>query len=132
MSHSRTARKVNSGIVLVLALTACNPPSSYWADPSRAQSAMLTEIDIASVNAITAYDAVALLRPRFLRSGGGQAFAPTVYVDGDRVGAVNELELIPALSIKDIQFISAVEATSIFGTSGRSGPAIVVRTRHGR
>jgi hypothetical protein len=131
MSRTRTACQVSSAIMLILALTECHSPSDYWAEPPRVQSNKLTQSDIESANAVTAYDAVALLRPRFLRSGGGQAFAPMVYVDGVRVGAVNELELIPALSIKDIQFLSAVEATSIYGTSGRSGPAIVVRTRHG-
>jgi hypothetical protein len=92
---------------------------------------VLTAADIARVDARTAYDAIARLRPIFLGSARmtNSAERP-VYVDGIRFGLVEQLRDIPAGTVREIRLLNAVEATNRFGT-GHSSGALVVSTKTG-
>jgi hypothetical protein len=46
-----------------------------------------------------------------------------------RLGDVSELRSISAASLEQIRFLSASEATAVYGTGGRYGRAIVLTTR---
>jgi hypothetical protein len=93
---------------------------------------VLSEAEISAAMAITAYEVVERLRPRFLRSGGGEAFQPTVYVDGQLFGGIAELRLIPAMTVSEIRFLTPVEATATYGTRGRAGAAIAITIKRAR
>jgi hypothetical protein len=53
-----------------------------------------------------------------------------VYLNGIRLGGVNELRLIPAREVKEIRFVRAIDGVA-FGV-GRSGGAILVISKQGR
>jgi len=88
--------------------------------------------DIADVNAINAHDAVARLRATWLLPRGVTSLSlrhgVKVYLDGMRMGGVEELRQLDAKSIGSIQHLDGVEATLRFGTGNGDG-AILVYTR---
>lgn len=91
---------------------------------------VLSADEIATMPARTAYDAVRLLRPQFLRWTRGpqdSAHRLQVYVDGVRRGGVEELDGLPASLVLEIRFLSAPEATSFYGMGHPLG-ALAVRT----
>ena len=53
-----------------------------------------------------------------------------VWLNGVRIGGINELRLIPAKEIKEIRFVRAIDRAA-FGV-GRSGGAILVISKSGR
>ena len=91
--------------------------------------------EIATSRSTTAYDAVRMLRPEFLRrrfpstvSPDGQL--PTVYVDGRFEGGVEMLRTLPASAVVRIQLLTPVEAGHRFGTAhDHRGGAILVQMR---
>ncbi len=90
------------------------------------EPAVLTGEEIASVSVATAYDAVARLRPSYLRSTGGQT--RVVYMNTHVVGGVEALRDIPAFRVREIRYLSPREATERLGR-GHEGGVIIVTTR---
>ena len=94
-------------------------------------SEAITSSAIAAARVSTAYEAVQRLQPHWLtgyrarthESGSG----PTVYLNGFRLGTVDRLRELPIENIREIQFLSASEATTWFGT-GHVSPVILVKT----
>jgi hypothetical protein len=117
----------------IAAITACASQRGpdTGATPSSALGVM-TESEIAESQATTAYDAIARRRPVFLVSK--LDLAPNaereVYLNGIRLGGVNELRSIPAREVKEIRFVRAIDGVA-FGV-GRSGGAILVISKSGR
>jgi hypothetical protein len=99
--------------------------------PSSAPGVM-TESEIAESRATTAYDAIARKHPLFLASKVD--LAPNaereVYLNGVRLGGVDELRSIPAKEVKEIRFVRAIDGGA-YGV-GRSGGAILVISKAGR
>ena len=92
---------------------------------------LLTREDIARVDAGTAYQAVLRLRPMYLKASRGPSpLGRSVYVDGVRLGGLEQLHFIAAGSVLDIRLLEAAEATLRFGM-GHSTGAILVSTRAG-
>ena len=91
-----------------------------------------SEIQIANVSPVTAYDAVVRLRPIALYPPGGPSFEPSVYLDGLRLGGVEQLSRISAIDLIGVEFLTPIEAAAKFGPSGRNGGAILLTTRIGR
>ena len=117
-------------LFIACALSAC---ASSGARPSRSSDVITAEeIERASVS--NAYDAVARLRPAFLRGRGQSSIQnpgsdlPIVYVNGLRTGTIDNLRNIPAQDVQQIRFISATDATTRYGT-GHTGGIIEVTTR---
>jgi hypothetical protein len=97
-------------------------------------SNLITQEEIAASTETNAYDAVARLRPLFLRTRGrtsinnqGDEHA-TVFVDGQRYGDVSSLKNIVANQIREIRYYGGPEAVTKFGMDYGSG-AIEVITR---
>ena len=122
-----------ASIIVVVAIAALASSCATMNSSARANaqlSSPLAGYDAApGTNPLTAYEAVERVRPTFLRAGGGSDFQTTVYLDGMRIGDVSELHFISAASLEQIRFLSASEATAIFGTGGRYGRAIVLTSR---
>ena len=54
-----------------------------------------------------------------------------VYLDGFRYGSVESLATIPAMNVVEVRWLSAMDATTRFGTGNTAG-AIAVTSRSGR
>lgn len=83
----------------------------------------------------SAHHAIERLRRSWLRRRGARTpnnpdNRPSVYVDGVRVGPIEELFGISAEYIERISLLSPTDATTRFGTGHASG-AIVISTRRG-
>jgi hypothetical protein len=104
-----------------------------WTSPSGAvDREVVTEAEIANSHSTTAYEAIELLRPRFLLSQVdlGPTVARQVYLNGIALGGVNELRGIPESSVREIRFVRSLDAPA-FGI-GHSGGAILVVSKAGR
>jgi len=90
--------------------------------------------DIQAASVATAYQAVARLRPEWLRRRGRisvrnpGAGAVVVYLNGMRQGGAGELHAIAAEAVVEMEYLSGQEATTRFGT-GHGGGVILVRLR---
>ena len=140
-SHRLTLRL---GALVSLTLLGCAPPSaSARARPAK----QLFEITQAEIEAESTkgslYDLVLKLRPRMLASrvtpAGPQSRSQLweanssikVYLDGFRYGGVESLAAIPASNVVEVRWLSAMDATTRFGTGNTAG-AIMVTSRSGR
>lgn len=117
-------------LCLVCTLAAC---ASTGVRPSRS-SDLITADEIEAASVSNAYDAIARLRPAFLRGRGQSSIQtpgsdlPIVYVNGLRTGTIEHLRSIPAQDVQQIRYINATDATTRFGT-GHTGGVIEVTTR---
>ena len=105
--------------------------------PSRQQD-VITEAEIAdrAAEASNALQIVQKLRPQMLRTRG--RFSPTdssdagalpkVVVDGVAYGPIESLANLNAISVREIRFIGATDATTRWGT-GYVGGVILVTTK---
>ena len=92
------------------------------------------EISATKTPGSNAWDLISQLRPSFLRTRGTASFrdmsqvGAIVYLDGIRYGKLESLRNLNIEEIRDIEFISAGDATTRFGTDNLGG-AILIRTR---
>jgi len=122
-------RLVISVCVVVLA---CAQATQTAATTTSRQALLGDEIHAASVT--TAYQAVARLRPEWLRQRGRMSMrdpgagAVVVYVNGLREGGATALDGIAAETVFAMEYLNGSDATTRFGT-GHSGGAILVQLR---
>jgi len=118
--------------MLVVALTACASAGNKSGTPK--DSSVITREEIATSMESNAYDAVARLRPLFLKSRGRTTINgevndyATVFVDGVRYGDLSTLRGIVTNQIQMIRFLGGPDAVTKYGMSYGSG-AIEVFTR---
>jgi len=86
----------------------------------------IVRAELEPIAQLDAYQAIARLRPRWLRSRSG--VSPVLYVDQARRSDLNDLRQLRVTDIDEIEFMSSGDATTRFGT-GHSGGAILVATR---
>lgn len=125
-----------SVFVLMTLISACS--SVKEGTTGRVQGDVLTAEEIASTNAETAYDAISLRRPFFLKSRGmrslreapvGQTVEyPVVYLDRMYYGDLESLKNISVHTIFEIRYLDFNAATVQFGT-GHSGGIILILTK---
>lgn len=100
--------------------------------PASLSSDALYEDEIARAGVVTAYEALARLRPASLRRNrvttpfDGRA----VYLDGLCIGGLEQLAEIPATHVHEIRFISSIEATGRYGRVPTEG-IIMITTKLG-
>jgi hypothetical protein len=103
---------------------------------ARSQPNVITEQQIVDSNLSTAFDVVRSLRPAWLRQRPMSISNPegaevAVYVDGARMaGGLESLRQLRAENLTRMEFMSASDATTRYGT-GHMGGAILVTTRRG-
>jgi hypothetical protein len=118
-----------AGCVVVLA---CAQATQTGGTVALRQVLLGDEIQAAAV--ATAYEAVARLRPEWLRQRGRVSIrdpgagALVVYLNGMRQGGASALEGIAAENVAGMEYLNGSEATTRFGT-GHGGGAILVRMR---
>lgn len=120
--------------VILAAGTACATATGGGASGSGGPGAALTREQLVATGAPNAYDAVARLRPRWLMARSpatlqGEGSPVWVYVDGQRMGQLQELRNLPIESISEIRFVDARDATTRYGTGHASGVIEVTTVR---
>jgi hypothetical protein len=120
-----------SGIVavlLVVLLTACSGRPGERSGPRN----LITGQELSSVASADLYLAVQSLRPQWLRQMSSQSIYQNeqiwVYMDGLRLGGVDQLKQIMPASVESLQFLTGLEATQRWGLDHGHG-AIVVTSR---
>ena len=116
---------------------------------------IITRSEIATTNLANADEVVQLLRPRWLRTprasnslsggsglptlGGGVDLSGDrnagpnrvqVYLDGVRIGTIDQLRSLPAPSVEQMQWLDGTSAVSRFGTGNDAG-VILITSRRG-
>ena len=93
----------------------------------------ITADDIAKTSARTAYDAVSHLRAGWLRpravTGVAWPSGIQVYVDGFRLGGIQELRQINAKAIDSVEYLNGVEATHRLRIRNSDGAILVTMRR---
>lgn len=89
--------------------------------------------ELAEVEATDAFDAIQKLRPAFLRRGrvnydDDTVAHPIVYMDGMRLGGIDELRYIRPEELVRVEYLSGGDATVRYGT-GHKGGALLLTSR---
>lgn len=129
-------------VLSVVSLSGCASArtGSNTAAPSGGPD-LITQAELRAAPSGTAYTMVQSLRPQWLRSRGmaitagqlndevvGGRILPVVYLDGTQWGDIRALDAIDSDSLEQIEFMSALDATTRYGT-GHAGGVIHVRTQ---
>jgi hypothetical protein len=115
-------------LLIVLALAAC--AGSGRSGPPRDPN-VITLQELNEVSDRSAFDAIERLRPRWLTVRGRNGSLPGVIWDGRPNYRIEVLRSMPLEQIKEMAFVSAIDATTMYGT-GYSGGAIQVTSRRRR
>lgn len=123
--------------VLVLAIglfsSACAAASSSTRPVRSAGRDVITAAEIVASRVTDVYQAVAQLRPEFLRKRSGVVIAPyrvpqvIVYLDDLEFGTAESMRHIPLARVRQIRYLSATEADLRWGGQHPAG-AIHVST----
>ncbi|HZF71908.1 MAG TPA: hypothetical protein VEZ51_00650 [Gemmatimonadaceae bacterium] len=117
----------------LLAFTACASSGAPAAGPRRDPNVITHEEFVAS-NEGNAFDAIARLRPLFLKSRGRTTINadandfPIVFVDGQRYGDLNSLRNLVAAQILEARHLGATDAVGKYGMQ-YGGGVIEITTR---
>jgi hypothetical protein len=96
--------------------------------PRRGSSTRIVADELAGVAELDLYTAVNRLRPTWLRPQS-RGTLPVIIVDGTpQAGGVDSLRSMRASDVAELQYMSASDATTRYGTGYTAG-AIVVSTR---
>lgn len=128
-------RKLLVTVVALAALGLTSACASTGAAPgTRRNMDELTREEIQGSDYANAYDIIRNMRPRWLRVRGPTSFAGSnpimVYVDGSRLGTLDELSAIPKLSIDHMKYHSPTEAQARWGLNHTNGAIEVVTRRN--
>lgn len=121
--------------VLALILAGCGSTGDAVRLPSARE--LLTADEISRTSALTAYEAIRIRRPAYLRMKGPKTtdpatrstMYPAVYLNGVYYGDVESLKSLYVSDIRDISYIDPQEATIMFG-SGHVAGVIMVNTKN--
>lgn len=132
MRPSRSFRSVPGVLALFLALSlgACASGGGSEAEsgPRRSSNRLTTE-ELETVSQFDLYTAVSRLRPQWLRSGS-RGTLPGVILNGSpQPGGVEFLRNLRAGEVTGLQFMSAADATTRYGTGYPSGAILVTTGR---
>jgi hypothetical protein len=136
-----------ASIALLLTLGACASAGTTASKDPKASSIRITKAEIDASNASSAYDVVSQLHPDWLRPprsamsgaiGAGQAGSTAmrtpvvlVYLDGVRMGGIDQLRSLTAASVMSIEYADATRVASVVRDMGNVAPdaAIMVSTK---
>lgn len=120
-------------VACLIAVTACGsaPNHTVGAIPGHRDLIVTAEIESYRTAGMTAYDLIAHLRPEYLRNRGTDSIrrtsppTATVYVNGSTYGEIDALKSIDAGIVTQVQYLSASDATTRFGTDNTGGVILV-------
>jgi hypothetical protein len=115
-------------LAVVILGSACASSGQPGQSRPRRNSNLITAEELSELSVSTAYEAVRQLRPGWLQGRGRQGL-PVVYRNNSRWGGdPRSLESIRIIAISEMRFLSASDATTLYGT-GFTGGVILVVTR---
>ena len=126
-------RQVKSSIwaLAIIACTGCS--SSGNSGSTSSPRGALTQEAMLQTGHPSVFDAVQQLRPQWMTvRGAGRTGRPAeilVFVDGSMFGPINSLRQLQVNSVSTVNFLSATEAATRWGTLAGDGGVIEVRTR---
>lgn len=127
LSHKRCFLALS---LLVFGLGGCAGGAGAGGSPGgvRRASNRIEAAELATVSELDVYGAIGRLRPAWLRTGP-QGALPEVIVDGSpQTGGLDGLRSFLAGNVSTLEYMSASDATTRFGT-GYIGGAILVTTK---
>lgn len=123
------ATSSRNAVLLAFALTVgiagCASSGGGTARPEGSTSNRIVRAELEPLGQVDALQAVQRLRSRWVQARGAGGDAPVLYVDGTRRGSADELRFIRVADVQMMEFLSAGDATTRYGT-GHMGGAILV------
>ena len=130
----------------LLVANGCSSGTKSTAAPgptrARVSADLISQAEIAQHSYSTALEIVEGLRPTMLRirsatitqssstpgmaSNGAVSLTASVFLDDTRLGEQNQLASIPANTVKEIRYINARDATTLWGTGYPAGVIQVI------
>lgn len=123
------ARSSRTPVILAVALAIGVAGCASAGSANRPEGATpnrIVQAELEPLGQISPLRAIERLRPRWLRTRSGDM--PQLHVDGGRRSSLRDLESYQLSDIERMEFMSASDATTRFGT-GYAGGAILVFTR---
>lgn len=125
-----TGSRVASLFVLTLALTACASGKSMGTEKTSSTNQLSAE-EITRSGFSDAYSAIQTMRPQWLVVRGQTSLGARtretikVYLDGNRLGTVDNLRQIATNSIERMQRLDGIEASNRYGLDHGAGAILV-------
>lgn len=125
--HRRSLRYASLVFALSLVTTAgCASGGSGGQASSGSNRDLITSEELRALAPMNAYQAVQRLRGRWLQNR--RAGPPAVHVDGRFTGRIEVLQQYEIEEVQQLQFRSAANATTLYGTNYPSG-VVEITTR---
>ncbi len=126
------AHVLKTALSLIL-LSACASAGGGGGSSGRADIITREELEAQGTQQEDTYTVIQRLHPNWLRArtssfGAGGPIYPVVFLNGSRYGELDSLRGFRITEVESIQYMSATDATTRFGT-GYLGGVILVRTR---
>jgi hypothetical protein len=117
----------------MLALVVCTACSTTGRRSGGSSANQITRAQLESLETMSAYDAIQRLRPNWLQTRGPTSLLsgptlPQVHINDSRSRTIDELRSLPVIEIETMEYRSAADATTRYGT-GYPGGVIEIRTR---
>jgi hypothetical protein len=125
----RRVRHCLAGILLIAAVSCVHSGTARGSDRR-----LITEEEILSTNATTAFDVIARLRAEYLRNRGPTSLVlpsraePVVFLNDQLYGSIGTLKEVRSSDLAEIRFYDGPDAITKFG-SQYSGGVIQLVTR---
>lgn len=93
---------------------------------------IITSQELEKAHELTLYEAVARLRPHFLRSrtisayGKPETVPVHLYVDGDKMDSIDDLRRLTPASVQEVRFYEPQIANTIFMGGNNAGGVVAV------
>lgn len=116
-------------LALAFGLVGCASAGGGGSRPAGSSMTRIVRAELSELPEMNALQAIERLRPRWLQSRAGDVVQ--LYVDGSRRGNVADLQSIRVIEIEQMEYMSASDATTRYGT-GHAGGAILVSSRRSR
>lgn len=126
MRNPSSRRTILLAFALTLGVAGCASGGGGGSRPAGSSANRIVRAELEPLGQIDALQAVQRLRSRWVQSRAGvSAEPPVLYVDGTRRGSADELRFIRVDEVEQMEYMSAGDATTRFGT-GHTGGAILV------
>lgn len=112
-------------VALAIGLAGCASAGSANR-PEGASRTVIVQEEFDGLGQISPLRAIERLRPQWLRGRGDET--PQLHIDGARRSSLNDLEAYQLTDIARMEYMSATDASTRFGT-GYTGGVILVFTR---
>ena len=121
-------RRIATALVLLLSAAGCaSGGGGGTSRPAGSSADRIVEEELATLQQLSALEAVRRLRPRWLQTRTGAP--PQVHVDGNPVGTSDNLNSYRAADVQEMRYLNAADATTRFGTNYISGVILVTTKR---